>query len=98
MRGDHHVRSAKELDNRFDGQIGAERRRSEQHFGLGRCELLLLGAPSQGTRSLEAGVKYGPTSTPSLSLVAGGCNEEDADVDIGNEGRGGGRRDSSGGA
>ena len=94
MSRDHHVRRAEELDR----QIGAGRRRSEERHGLGRHELLLLGASSRGARSLETGVKYGPTTTPSLSLVVGGCNEEDADADIGDEGRGGERRDSSGGA
>ena len=42
--GDHHVRRVEELDNRFDGQIRAGRRRSEKHHGLGRRELLPLGA------------------------------------------------------
>ena len=42
--GDHHVRHAEELDDRPDGQIGANRRRSEEHHGLGRQELLSLGA------------------------------------------------------
>jgi hypothetical protein len=43
--GDHHVKRAKELDNRLDGQIGSRRRWSEEHHWLGRlplCELLSL--------------------------------------------------------
>jgi hypothetical protein len=35
----------------------AGRRRSKEHHGLGRDELLLLG--QRGARSLEAGAKYG---------------------------------------
>ena len=46
----HHVRHIEELDNHLDGKIGAGRWWSEEHHGLGRRELLLLGAP--GPRKL----------------------------------------------
>ena len=71
-----HVRRVEELNNRLDGQIGAGRRRSEEHHGLGRRELLLLG--HRVARSLEAGAKYGMAVMPSSSPAAGGCEEEDA--------------------
>ena len=84
--GDHHVRRAEELVNRLDGLIGAGRWQKEEHHRLGRRELLPLG--HQGARSLEAGAKYDTIATPSPSLVAGGGDEEDASVGIGDEGRG----------
>ena len=90
MSRDHHVRRAEELD----GQIGAGRRRSEEHHGLGRRELLLLG--HWGARSLEVGAKYGTAATPSPSLAAGGGEEEGAEPAM--RAGAGGRRDSSGGA
>jgi hypothetical protein len=40
LGGDHHVRHVEELDNR----LGARRWRNEEHHGLGRRELLALGA------------------------------------------------------
>ena len=75
MGGDHHVRRVEELDNRFDGQIRAGRRRSEKHHGLGRRELLPLGALG---RKEPRGAKYGTTAMPSPSPTVGGGDEEDA--------------------
>jgi hypothetical protein len=42
--GSHHVRLVEELNNHLDGQIEAERWRSEEHHGLGYHKLLPLGA------------------------------------------------------
>jgi hypothetical protein len=84
--GGHHVRHVKELDNCLDGQIRAGRWQSEEHHGLGCCELLPLGAPDE--RSLDASAKYDMAATPSRSLAAGGGDEEDAGVGSSDEGRG----------
>jgi hypothetical protein len=48
----------------------------------------------RGTRSLEAGAKYGASTTPLPSLGAEG-GDEDTGADDGDEGKACGRRDSS---